>query len=243
MTFDSHVLNLVDVAARLVNHLTPGEAGGVAVESPVGRGTPEGDGGRPRWRGPSHPSGGRRAGRRPARVRRAAARGVRARRARRRAWRRTPAQRAAARDRRPSAARPAARGRLARALPRLRRLARDRLVRRLRDRAGARDRQRPGRAAGHLRRGAVRPGVRGHLAQRDPAVLLDGLPEPHEGGGVPGPGGGSRVVEEDGAKRSPSRDHSRRGCRVVSRRLALGARLLDHPERRPPRVRVWPATR
>ena len=36
MTFDSHVLNLVDVAARLVNHLTPGEAGGVAVRAPVG---------------------------------------------------------------------------------------------------------------------------------------------------------------------------------------------------------------
>jgi predicted RNA-binding Zn ribbon-like protein len=36
MTFDSHVLNLVDVAARLVNHLTPGESGGVAVETPSG---------------------------------------------------------------------------------------------------------------------------------------------------------------------------------------------------------------
>ena len=36
MTFDSHLLNLVDVAARLVNHLTPGEGGGAAVETPEG---------------------------------------------------------------------------------------------------------------------------------------------------------------------------------------------------------------
>ena len=31
MAFDSHVLNLVDVAARLVNHLTAGESGGVGL--------------------------------------------------------------------------------------------------------------------------------------------------------------------------------------------------------------------
>ncbi len=31
MTFDSHVLTLVDVAARLVNGLTPGERGGAAM--------------------------------------------------------------------------------------------------------------------------------------------------------------------------------------------------------------------
>jgi hypothetical protein len=36
MTFDSHVLNLVDVAARLVNHLTAGESGGVEVAVPTG---------------------------------------------------------------------------------------------------------------------------------------------------------------------------------------------------------------
>lgn len=36
MTFDSHILNLVDVAARLVNHLTAGQSGGVPVETPVG---------------------------------------------------------------------------------------------------------------------------------------------------------------------------------------------------------------
>jgi predicted RNA-binding Zn ribbon-like protein len=36
MAFDSHVLNLVDVAARLVNELTPGESGGLPVERPEG---------------------------------------------------------------------------------------------------------------------------------------------------------------------------------------------------------------
>jgi predicted RNA-binding Zn ribbon-like protein len=37
MTFDSHVLNLVSVAARLVNHLTSGESGGRTVTAPEGR--------------------------------------------------------------------------------------------------------------------------------------------------------------------------------------------------------------
>ncbi len=37
MTFDSHVLNLVDVAARLVNALTPGLDGGHPVTLPSGR--------------------------------------------------------------------------------------------------------------------------------------------------------------------------------------------------------------
>lgn len=36
MTFDSHVLTLVDVAARLVNHLTGGMSGGVPVDPPEG---------------------------------------------------------------------------------------------------------------------------------------------------------------------------------------------------------------
>ena len=36
MTFDSHVLNLVDVAARLVNQLTVGDSGGVEVATPTG---------------------------------------------------------------------------------------------------------------------------------------------------------------------------------------------------------------
>lgn len=36
MAFDSHVLTLVDVAARLVNALTPGWRGGQAVEAPTG---------------------------------------------------------------------------------------------------------------------------------------------------------------------------------------------------------------
>jgi predicted RNA-binding Zn ribbon-like protein len=36
MTFDSHVFNLVDVAARLVNELTPGLRGGMEVEVPRG---------------------------------------------------------------------------------------------------------------------------------------------------------------------------------------------------------------
>lgn len=36
MAFDSHIFNLVDVAARLVNHLTPGESGGVEVAAPDG---------------------------------------------------------------------------------------------------------------------------------------------------------------------------------------------------------------
>lgn len=37
MTFDSHVLNVVDVAARLVNALTPGLAGGHELAAPTGR--------------------------------------------------------------------------------------------------------------------------------------------------------------------------------------------------------------
>src|SRR3954468_8139476 len=36
MTFDSHVFNLVDVAARLVNELTPGLRGGHEVAAPRG---------------------------------------------------------------------------------------------------------------------------------------------------------------------------------------------------------------
>lgn len=36
MTFDSHLLDLVDVAARLVNHLTAGEDGGVPCDVPTG---------------------------------------------------------------------------------------------------------------------------------------------------------------------------------------------------------------
>ena len=36
MTFDSHVLNVVEVAARLVNELTPGTRGGQEVASPTG---------------------------------------------------------------------------------------------------------------------------------------------------------------------------------------------------------------
>lgn len=36
MAFDSHVMNLVEVAARLVNHLTPGWAQGHEVSGPVG---------------------------------------------------------------------------------------------------------------------------------------------------------------------------------------------------------------
>ena len=36
MAFDSHVLTLVEVAARLVNHLTPGTAGGQEVAAPTG---------------------------------------------------------------------------------------------------------------------------------------------------------------------------------------------------------------
>jgi predicted RNA-binding Zn ribbon-like protein len=36
MTFDSHVLNVVEVAARLVNELTPGARGGQDVEAPTG---------------------------------------------------------------------------------------------------------------------------------------------------------------------------------------------------------------
>jgi predicted RNA-binding Zn ribbon-like protein len=36
MTFDSHVFNLVDVASRLVNELTPGLRGGQDVQLPVG---------------------------------------------------------------------------------------------------------------------------------------------------------------------------------------------------------------
>ena len=36
MTFDSHVLNVVDVAARLVNELTAGQRGGHEVAAPVG---------------------------------------------------------------------------------------------------------------------------------------------------------------------------------------------------------------
>jgi predicted RNA-binding Zn ribbon-like protein len=35
MAFDSHVLNLVEVAARLVNYVTAGESGGVEVEAPT----------------------------------------------------------------------------------------------------------------------------------------------------------------------------------------------------------------
>ena len=42
---------------------------------------------------------------------------------------------------------------------------------------------------GRLRGAAVRPGLRGHLPQRQPPVLLDGLPEPREGGRVPRPAG------------------------------------------------------
>ena len=38
MAFDSHVLSLVDVAARLVNHLTGGESGGAEVAPPTGAG-------------------------------------------------------------------------------------------------------------------------------------------------------------------------------------------------------------
>jgi predicted RNA-binding Zn ribbon-like protein len=37
MSFDSHLLTLVDVAARLVNALTPGQRGGHDVEAPTGR--------------------------------------------------------------------------------------------------------------------------------------------------------------------------------------------------------------
>ena len=36
MTFDSHVFNLVDVASRLVNELTPGLRGGHEVVAPRG---------------------------------------------------------------------------------------------------------------------------------------------------------------------------------------------------------------
>ena len=36
MTFDSHLLDLVDVAARLVNHLTAGEDRGVPCAAPTG---------------------------------------------------------------------------------------------------------------------------------------------------------------------------------------------------------------
>lgn len=36
MTFDSHVLDLVEVAARLVNHLTGGSDGGLPVARPTG---------------------------------------------------------------------------------------------------------------------------------------------------------------------------------------------------------------
>src|SRR3954451_19623099 len=36
MTFDSHVFNLVDVASRLVNELTPGLRGGHEVDLPRG---------------------------------------------------------------------------------------------------------------------------------------------------------------------------------------------------------------
>ena len=36
MTFDSHVFNLVDVASRLVNELTPGLRGGHEVAAPRG---------------------------------------------------------------------------------------------------------------------------------------------------------------------------------------------------------------
>jgi predicted RNA-binding Zn ribbon-like protein len=41
MTFDSHVLTLVDVAARLVNGLTPGTNGGQEVTAPRGAGRVE----------------------------------------------------------------------------------------------------------------------------------------------------------------------------------------------------------
>lgn len=37
VAFDSHVVTLVEVAARLVNHLTPGWSQGVEVEAPTGR--------------------------------------------------------------------------------------------------------------------------------------------------------------------------------------------------------------
>ncbi len=36
MTFDSHLLDLVDVAARLVNHLTSGEDRGAPFGAPTG---------------------------------------------------------------------------------------------------------------------------------------------------------------------------------------------------------------
>ena len=37
VAFDSHVLNLVDVAARLVNELTPGHRGGQPYDAPTGQ--------------------------------------------------------------------------------------------------------------------------------------------------------------------------------------------------------------
>ena len=190
MTFDSHVLNLVDVAARLVNHLTAGESGGVEVATAHRCRATSRRRRRARWRGPSYPAGERRAGRGARRGRgtgcgtcsTASSAGDERRRRTHRSTRCCCGTGARPQlDRLPDGAT------VARALPRLRRLARHRLGSRLRDRARSRDRQRPGRPARRLRGRAVRPGLRRHLAQRDPAVLLDGVPEPHQGRRVPRP--------------------------------------------------------
>ena len=58
---------------------------------------------------------------------------------------------------------------------------------------------------GSVHRAALRPGVRGHLAQRHPPVLLHGLPEPGQGGGLPGPPGrGLTAADVRGGAGRPS---------------------------------------
>ena len=103
---------------------------------------------------------------------------------------------------------PARRRAVAPALPRSRGLAGHRLGRRVRHRAGRGARQRPARPARGLHRAAVRPGLRRHLAQRDPPLLLDLLPEPGQDRGVP-PQAGRRCSPDEPPAQAVSRRRSR----------------------------------
>ena len=100
--------------------------------------------------------------------------------------RRAPGQRHAGGHRRAPGPGTARRRALAHPLPLRRRdVAGQGLGGRLRHRAGHRPRRRAVRPARRVHRAALRPGLRGHLTQRQQAVLLDRLPEQGQGSRLP----------------------------------------------------------
>ncbi len=185
MTFDSHVLNLVDVAARLVNAAHARARRRPRREHARGRRSasepsPRRSAAAAVVRRPSPPGRPTRSPRTPCRCARSSRRSTAATWPRRRACS-TRCSSAPAPD--PSSTRsPRVAGTCtstARPTPG------HRLGGRLRHRPGAGHRQRPGGPARRLRGRPVRPGLRRHVEERQPAVLLDDLPEPDQGSRVP----------------------------------------------------------